>query len=321
MGNRSFILQCHHHRNGFSERSVEKQKGKHRSILKVANAITELEYMGCELANRLSPRRCHWNGCQAVLNSMYALKQHVRRHQLEVEPVRPAMTVSCQWKQCRMVCERSSLLLHLNRHIDKGITCVYDDCDERFSRIQDLAEHEKSEHADDEPPPSAVPQPPDLKPLAALPQTVPSYTTTTRPASRPSITEERHARLGPWTLGMIIGHPTAGADGEGANTGLRARRTTRLTEKAFGDARMPPFPGMGESGEMNSNLEVGGQWAVYDMLDEPCVERGRVFCELDTMEVTREFYEGCGWRESSSESGGDVEMDVDMDSLAVEALL
>jgi hypothetical protein len=25
-----------------------------------------------------------------------------------------------------MVCERSSLLLHLNRHIDKGVTCVYD---------------------------------------------------------------------------------------------------------------------------------------------------------------------------------------------------
>jgi len=25
-----------------------------------------------------------------------------------------------------MVCERSSLLLHLNRHIDKGMTCVYD---------------------------------------------------------------------------------------------------------------------------------------------------------------------------------------------------
>ena len=25
-----------------------------------------------------------------------------------------------------MVCERSSLLLHLNRHIDKGMACVYD---------------------------------------------------------------------------------------------------------------------------------------------------------------------------------------------------
>jgi len=119
---------------------------------------------------------------------------------------------------------------------------------------------------------------------------------------------------------MIIGHPTAGADGEGANTGLRARRTTRLTEKGVGDAPMPPFPGIGESGEMNSNLEVGGQWAVYDMLEEPCVGRGRVFGELDTMDVTREFYEGGEWsvrggRESSSEGL------IDMDSLAVEALL
>jgi hypothetical protein len=25
-----------------------------------------------------------------------------------------------------MVCERSSLLLHLNRHIDKGVSCIYD---------------------------------------------------------------------------------------------------------------------------------------------------------------------------------------------------
>jgi len=25
-----------------------------------------------------------------------------------------------------MVCERSSLLLHLNRHIDKEVACVYD---------------------------------------------------------------------------------------------------------------------------------------------------------------------------------------------------
>jgi hypothetical protein len=72
------------------------------------------------------------------------------------------------------------------------------DCDERFSRIQDLAEHEKSEHADDEPPPSAVPRPPELRSPVALPQTVPSYMTTTRSASKPSITEERHARLGPW---------------------------------------------------------------------------------------------------------------------------
>ena len=72
------------------------------------------------------------------------------------------------------------------------------DCEERFSRIKDLAEHEKSEHADDEPPPSAVPRPPDLKPPVALPQIVPSYTTTTRLASKPSITAERHARLGPW---------------------------------------------------------------------------------------------------------------------------
>lgn len=76
---------------------------------------------------------------------MYALKRHVRQHQLEVKPVGPAMvltlrgisptdslltcvsqTVSCRWKQCRMVCSQSNLVLHLNRHIDKGVPCIYD---------------------------------------------------------------------------------------------------------------------------------------------------------------------------------------------------
>ena len=119
-----------------------------------------------------------------------------------------------------MVCERSSLLLHLNRHIDKGVTCIYDgnlylqwkasrwssaeiclpDCDESFSRIRDLEEHERIEHANDEPPPSAIPRPPELGLPVALPETVPSYTTTTRPTSKPSITAERHARLGPWVI-------------------------------------------------------------------------------------------------------------------------
>jgi len=126
---------------------------------------------------------------------------------------------------------------------------------------------------------------------------------------------------------MIIGHPSVGADGEGSSTGLRARRTTRLTEKAPGVAAMPLFAGIGESGEMSSNLEVAGQWAVYDMLEEPCVGRGRVFGELDTVEVTREFYDGREWsvrggRAMSSvgvseTSGGEM----DVDSLAVEALL
>jgi hypothetical protein len=113
---------------------------------------------------------------------------------------------------------------------------------------------------------------------------------------------------------MIIGYPTVGADGEGANRGRSAGRTARLTEKVLGDAPMPPFLGIGESGEVS--LEVGGQWAVYDMSEEGCVGRGRVFGELDTMEVTREFYEGCGLGGECSESGGDGE-----DSLAVEALL
>jgi hypothetical protein len=124
---------------------------------------------------------------------------------------------------------------------------------------------------------------------------------------------------------MIIGHPTAGPDGEGSNTGLRARRTTRLTEQAPDVVATPRFDGIGESGEMRSNLESVGQWAVYDILEEACVGRGRVFGELDTVEVTREFYEGGSVRgEGRSTGSGEVSEDegwIDTDSVAVEALL
>ena len=87
----------------------------------------------------------------------------------------------------------------------------------------------------------------------------------------------------------------------------------------------PRFDGIGESGEMRSNLESVGQWAVYDILEEACVGRGRVFGELDTVEVTREFYEGGSVRgEGRSTGSGEVSEDegwIDTDSVAVEALL
>ncbi|KAI0304148.1 hypothetical protein BC826DRAFT_214588 [Russula brevipes] len=240
-----------------------------------------------------------------------------------------------------MVCEKSSLLMHLNRHIDKEMACIYDDCDERFSRIKDLAEHEKNEHADDEPPPLAIPRPPELKSLVALPQTVPSYTTTTRPASKPSITAERHARLGPWTLGMIIGHASVGPDTNWHHTALRPRYSTRLTDKALDIAPTPTFS-IGDSGE---KTDILGRSAEYDLIEDPSAASTRAFGDLDGVEVTREFYDGCESddiseddvavlpmatrseaegtesEEASAGAGGGASASADADSLAVEALL
>src|SRR5579863_391837 len=116
---------------------------------------------------------------------------------------------------------------------------------------------------------------------------------------------------------MIIGHPAAGPDGEGTNAGLRARRTTRLTEKSSDVMPTPPSLGIGE---MSSNLEIAGQWAVYDVLEEPGVGRGRVFGELDTVEVTREFYKGCSAKEGKEgvgeerTDGSETEISMDVDS-------
>jgi hypothetical protein len=94
---------------------------------------------------------------------------------------------------------------------------ILSDCNERFSRIKDLEAHEKSEHANDEPPPCAIPRRPELVSLPGLPQSLPSYTATTRLASKPSITEDRHARLGPWVniLSMLYRLHQADAPSQG----------------------------------------------------------------------------------------------------------
>lgn len=157
-----------------------------------------------------------------------------------------------------------------------------------------------------------MPQAPELKSPVTLPQSVPSYTTTTRPTSKPSITAERHARLGPWvnqystvplfhyadkspeTLGMIIGDPTAGPDLGCSNTALRVRRTTRLTDKAHDIAHTPMLSSTGKNGETSPNREFLRESAEYDILEEPSVASSRVFAELDTVGVTGEFYEGSG---------------------------
>lgn len=228
------------------------------------------------------------------------------------------MTVSCQWKQCRMVCEQSSLLLHLDRHIDKDITCIYDDCDERFSRIQDLAAHEKSDHANDEPPPCAIPQHPVLKTPVPLPETLPSYMVTTLPALKPSISAERHTRLGPWVLGMTFGHPVTGSHGD-----------TRLTDKALEVAPTLTFSGDGNGGEMEATSELMGQLAEYDLLEEPSIGSTRFFDDLDTVGTTRVFRDGvsveressCASKEDSDEGQTSLQTVVDSDSMAVEALL
>jgi hypothetical protein len=68
----------------------------------------QLDYADCEVADRLCPRHCHWSGCQAVLNSIYALKKHVRRHQSEAEPIGPAMVSTL----CAMSSEGLAANLH-----------------------------------------------------------------------------------------------------------------------------------------------------------------------------------------------------------------
>jgi|SRR5712672_1647 len=127
---------------------------------------------------------------------------------------------------------------------------------------------------------------------------------------------------------MILGHPSTGLDGDGYNTTLRAGRTTRLTDKAHDVVAAPTFPTIGDSGEMTPNTEFVGRSAEYDLLEE-AVGSGHSFGDLDTVEVTREFYDGSNVRGGSpwgsvgddASEDDETQMDVDRDSLDVEALL
>ena len=116
-------------------------------------------------------------------------------------------------------------------------------------------------------------------------------------------------------LGMTIGHPFSGPEGEGLNSTHRVRRATRLADKAS-DASLPPFTGVGESGEMTPSSEFFGPLAEYDLLEEPSAVSTRIFGDLDTIDVTRYFFEGGngGKRRSCSVYS-------ETDSLAVEALV
>jgi hypothetical protein len=134
-------------------------------------------------------------------------------------------------------------------------------------------------------------------------------------------------------LGMTFGYPTLGPDEEGFNSTSRVRRATRLAHKATDVVPMPAFPGAGDSGAMTPSSEFLGQSAEYDLLEEPSVASTRIFSDLDTVNVTRLFFEGSkinkGTYSSLSSDGTSVDDGVqrssqtgtDRDSLAVEALL
>ena len=111
---------------------------------------------------------------------------------------------------------------------------------------------------------------------------------------------------------MIIGHghPTAGSDW--ANTALRVRRTARLTDKALNIVPTPMLLSTGDNGEISPKSEFLKQSAKYDILEEPSVASSRKFGELDTVDLTGDFYEG------SVRGGTPV---TESDSAMVEALL
>jgi hypothetical protein len=89
-------------------------------------------------------------------------------------------------------------------------------------------------------------------------------------------------------LGMTIGHPISGPEGEGLNSIHHVRRTTRLADKAS-DASIPRFTGVGESAP---SCEFFGPPAEYDLLEEPSAVSTRIFGDMDTVDVTRYFFEG-----------------------------
>ena len=127
--------------------------------------------------------------------------------------------VTCHFSHCGAVLDTDNKSAHLRRHVSGGrLLCPVEGdfspridpfhtepgnvnvgCDEKYSYDNKLYQHFQEAHdPDDLRKPSATPRRPELEPIPPLPQTLPSYMSSTRLVSTENVSYERHQRLGPW---------------------------------------------------------------------------------------------------------------------------
>lgn len=155
-------------------------------------------------STRLHPSRCQWSGCTALMNSEEALKTHLKVHKAEEQALRRPTGSVCHWRGCGAIVKSKSFDEHVDRHASRH-RCAFEGCADSFSNAEDLARHHRH-HGNDPLLPSTKPTKPDVSQTPpALPDTLPSYMSVTVRIATEPISQERHAKLGPWVFRHIFG--------------------------------------------------------------------------------------------------------------------
>ncbi|KAF5332009.1 hypothetical protein D9758_014577 [Tetrapyrgos nigripes] len=153
-----------------------------------------------ESITRLRRASCHWDDCDAVLNSVSKLDDHTSAHVEKTGPYR------CLWQNCgRSHTSSAKLLYHLRTaHVLFPLRCAYKGCSETFNSTRLLLQHSEKSHGNGVLRPSAGPFTPRLMPLPDAPSQLPSYMMVAKPVVPCPISRSRHETLGPWILKSVM---------------------------------------------------------------------------------------------------------------------
>ncbi|CAA7258587.1 unnamed protein product [Cyclocybe aegerita] len=167
---------------------------------------------------RVQEMSCRWNGCDVVLNSVKSLIRHLNEQH---KPPRAQLNYfTCLWTQCGRRCDYRDK--HFEKHAMSPLRCAYQDCNESYRTGGQLLKHFKAKHEKDKLRPSAKPALPTLKPVGALPGSLPAFLIVTGPVKSWPISQQRHALLGPWVLRNIV-------ESDQEKPRQRTRKTARST--------------------------------------------------------------------------------------------
>ncbi|TFK46896.1 hypothetical protein OE88DRAFT_1738950 [Heliocybe sulcata] len=159
-----------------------------------------------EACSRLSVRRCHWESCDAVLNSVDNLLRHLFLHQDN------SGDYVCRWNECTDILSSSvEFDKHLEDHAADPLPCAYLGCYSEFRTRSELLQHNLLKHRNS----TLKPQPDPFAPQSHTLESItdhemslqlpsPLYTSYLSVSPYP-ISSARHAQIGPWVLRRIFG--------------------------------------------------------------------------------------------------------------------
>ncbi|GJE87486.1 hypothetical protein PsYK624_035690 [Phanerochaete sordida] len=190
-----------------------------------ARAVHDLCY------NQLHPTPCHWEGCDALLDSAKKLGLHARTHAEEYDDDHDGI-VSCLWSGCpRDYKTKERLAHHVQKHSLHPVVCPYDGCNFECWSNHDMLMHVKqTAHRDGrrKPQASLIPPDPNYAP-PPMPQLMPAYMTVEQPIRPATMSKIRHTTLAAKVLKNIATSAPFGIIDK--STSVRTPRRPKLSDK------------------------------------------------------------------------------------------